>query len=190
MSAELFLEKFGYVAVFIGTFFEGETILVLAGFFSEQNYLSLPLVIIVGFLGAYSGHIFWFWLGRARGLRIVNHFPRMQKHLGQGIRLFERYGIPAIFISQYLYGLRITCAIVVGISRISVAKFLFYQGLSCLTWTIIIAHLGVYFGRAVETLLGKAAHVEKYALIAIVTIAVLLYAWHRWKERKEETGIG
>src|ERR1700690_3117700 len=32
MSPELLLERFGYLAVFVGTFLEGETILVLSGF--------------------------------------------------------------------------------------------------------------------------------------------------------------
>ena len=45
MSPELLLQKFGYLAVFVGTFLEGETILVLAGFFAERRYLHLPLVI-------------------------------------------------------------------------------------------------------------------------------------------------
>jgi membrane protein DedA with SNARE-associated domain len=186
MSPELLLHKFGYLAVFVGTFLEGETILVLAGFFAERGYFELVLVILVAFLGAFAGHVFWFWLGRTRGVQVLDRFPKMKRHFGKGIRLFERYGAPAIFITQYLYGLRITCAIIIGISRISTMKFLIYEALSCIIWAAIIGTLGYFFGRAVESLLGKAEHVEMYGLIALLVIGGAVYAYHQWKSRQEK----
>src|SRR5712692_10008758 len=156
MSPELLLQKFGYLAVFVGTFLEGETILVLAGFFAERGYMHLPLVMVWAFGGAYAGHVFWFWLGRTQGVRLLDRFPKMRKHFGRGIRLFERYGAPAIFITQWLYGLRITCAVIIGISRISMIKFLVYEAVTCVVWSIVIGAAGYYFGRAVESILGRA----------------------------------
>jgi membrane protein DedA with SNARE-associated domain len=182
MSPELFLEKFGYLAVIVGTFLEGETILVLAGFFASRDYLSMPGVIASAFAGAFGGHLFWFWLGRTKGVKLLNQFPQTQKHFGRGVRLFERYGALAIVLSQYLYGLRISCAIVVGISRISALKFISYQALSCITWAALIAGLGYYFGRAVERVLGKAAHVEMYGLIVLLAVAGIVFIIHRRRD--------
>src|SRR5712691_13245765 len=162
MSPELLLQKFGYLAVLVGTFLEGETILVLAGFFAERGYLRLPLVIVCAFAGAYIGHVFWFWLGRSQGVKLLDRFPRMKRHFGRGIRMFERYGAPAIFITQWLYGLRITCAVIIGISRISTIKFLIYEAVSCFVWSIVITGLGYYFGRVVERILCRAAHIAKW----------------------------
>src|SRR6476660_3982293 len=136
MSPELLLHKFGYFAVFIGTFLEGETILVMAGFFAERGYLTLILVIATAFAGAYCGHVFWFFLGRKQGVKLLDKFPKMKKHFGKGIRMFERYGAPAIFITQWLYGLRITCAVIIGISKISTIKFLVYEAITCVIWAI------------------------------------------------------
>src|SRR5256714_12831664 len=169
MSPELLLHKFGYFAVFIGTFLEGETILVMAGFFAERGYMEIFTVALVAAAGAYCGHAFWFWLGRTQGVRLLDRFPKMKKHFGRGIRIFERYGAPAIFITQWLYGLRVTCAVIIGISRISTIRFLIYEALTCAVWAAVITFAGFYFGRAVETLLGRAAHIEKYGLIALVT---------------------
>ena len=185
MSAEALLERFGYLAVFVGSFLEGEAILVMAGFFAKRGYLAIVTVGVVGFFGAYIGHIFWFWLGRAHGVRILDRFPRTKTHFGRGIRMFERYGAAAIIITQWLYGLRITCAVIVGMSRISIPKFLFYQAVSCLIWAAIIAGAGYYFGAAVETVLGKAENVEKWGLLAIVLVAVGVWYYHRRKERVE-----
>jgi membrane protein DedA with SNARE-associated domain len=186
MSPELLLHKFGYLAVFVGTFLEGETILVMAGFFAERGYLELFLVMITAFGGAFVGHVFWFFLGRTKGVKILDRFPRLKTHFGKGIRMFERYGAPAIFITQWLYGLRITCAVIIGISRISTAKFLIYEAISCIVWAIVISGAGYFFGRAVERLLGRAAHIEKYGLIALLAIAIGVWLYHQWKERSSQ----
>jgi membrane protein DedA with SNARE-associated domain len=189
MTPELLLQKFGYLAVFVGTFLEGETILVMAGFFAERGYLKLPFVIATACSGAYVGHAFWFWLGRTQGVKLLDKFPRMKRHFGKGIRLFERYGAPAIFITQWLYGLRITCAVIIGISKVSTIKFLVYEALTCMVWAIIIGTAGFYFGRAVERVLGRAAHIEKYGLIVLLVVGIGLWAYHRWKDKREETEV-
>jgi membrane protein DedA with SNARE-associated domain len=190
MTPELLLQKFGYLAVFVGTFLEGETILVMAGFFAERGYLKLPLVVVTACAGAYVGHVFWFFLGRTQGVKLLDKFPRMKRHFGKGIRLFERYGAPAIFITQWLYGLRITCAVIIGISKVSTIKFLVYEALTCIVWAIIIGTAGYYFGRAVERVLGRAAHIEKYGLLVLLVVGIGIWAYHRWKEKREETDAG
>src|SRR5687768_1075668 len=188
MSPESLLQDFGYLAVFVGTFLEGEAILVAAGFFASRRYLDPVAVGGVAFAGAYLGHLFWFWLGRVHGVRLLDRFPRMKRHFGKGVRVFERYGAAAIIITQWLYGLRITCAVIIGMSRISLLKFLFYQAVSCAVWVVIVTAAGYYFGRAIERVLGRVEHIEKYGLIIIAAIAIGFWVWHRWKERREEVG--
>jgi len=187
MTPEVLLHKFGYLAVFVGTFLEGETILVMAGFFAERGYLELVGVIFTAFGGAFVGHCFWFWLGRTQGVKLLDRFPRMKRHFGKGIRIFERYGAPAIFVTQWLYGLRVTCAVIIGISQISAIKFVIYEAVTCFIWAIIISLAGFFFGRAVERVLGRAAHIEKYGLIALLVIGIAIWAWHQFKDRREES---
>jgi membrane protein DedA with SNARE-associated domain len=186
MTPESLLEQFGYLAVFVGTFLEGEAVLVAAGFFASQGYLDIFLVALVAFCGAYAGHVFWFWLGRAYGLRLLDRFPSMKRHFGKGVRVFERYGAAAIIITQWIYGVRITCAVIIGMSRINLIKFLLYEAASCALWAVVITALGYYFGRAIDTLLGRVEHIEKYGLLIIVAIAVGFWLHHRRKERLEQ----
>ena len=186
MTPELLLHKFGYLAVFVGTFLEGETILVMAGFFAERGYMDIFIVALVAALGAYLGHLFWFWLGRRYGIRLLDRFPRMKQHFGKGIRLFERYGATAIIITQWLYGLRITAAVIIGISRISLLKFLIFEAVSVVAWAAVISAAGYFFGRAVESVLGRAAHIEKYGLLILVAAGVGVWLYHRWRERRSQ----
>lgn len=186
MSAESLLEQFGYLAVFLGTFLEGEAILIAAGFFASVGLLDVYAVGVVAFAGAYAGHLFWFWLGRRYGVRLLDRFPSMKRHFGHGVRVFERYGAAAIILTQWLYGLRITCAVIVGMSKISILKFLAYEAVSCALWATIVTAGGYYFGRAVESLLGRVEHIEKYGLAVILAVAFGFWLWHR---RKEELRI-
>ena len=186
MSPESLLHDFGYVAVFIGTFLEGEAILVTAGFFASRGYLDAILVAFIAFAGAYSGHLFWFWLGRKHGVKLLDRFPRMKKHFGKGMRVFERYGAAAIIITQWLYGLRLTAAVIIGMSRISTLKFVAYEAFSCAIWAIAITSAGFYFGRAIEAVLGRVENIEKYVLLGIAVVAIGTWAYHQWKERRED----
>jgi membrane protein DedA with SNARE-associated domain len=185
MSPESLLEQFGYLAVFLGTFLEGEAILVAAGFFASRGYLDIWWVTLVAFAGAYAGHLFWFWLGRVYGIRLLDRFPSMKRHFGKGMRVFERYGAAAIIITQWLYGVRITCAVIIGMSKIGIVKFLIYEAVSCALWAAVITALGYYFGHILETVLGRVEHLEKYGLVIILAIAVGFFFYHRWKEKRE-----
>ena len=186
MSPESLLEQFGYLAVFFGTFLEGEAILVAAGFFASRGYLDVVGVAGVAFAGAYCGHLFWFWLGRAHGVKLLDRFPSMKRHFGKSVRFFERYGPAAIILTQWIYGVRITCAVIIGMSKIRLLKFLIYEAVSCALWAVVITALGFYFGRMIETLLGRVEHIEKYGLLIIVAIAVGFWLHHRRKERQAE----
>ena len=46
--------QLGYVAIFVGTFLEGESILALGGLAAEHGYLSFPVVVAVAVLGVFS----------------------------------------------------------------------------------------------------------------------------------------
>lgn len=186
MSPESLLTEFGYLAIFIGTFLEGEAILITAGFFAARGYLDVYVVALIAFTGAYAGHLFWFWLGRVHGVKLLDRFPRMKRHFGKGVRVFERYGAAAIIITQWLYGLRITAAVIIGMSRITLLKFAIYEAVSCAVWAVAITLAGFYFGRAIEAVLGRVEHVEKYALLIIIVAAIGMWARHRWKERQED----
>ena len=183
MSPELILHELGYLGVFIGTFFEGETILVIASFLAERGHLMLEIVIPTAFLGAFSGHMFWFWIGRRHIWRLIERFPHFNKRFKRVTELFERYGVLAILITQYLYGLRVASAIVFGLSEIRARTFILWQAISCLVWATLIATLGYLFGHVVESFLGRAASVEKVAVIAIVVVAVVFTIVFQLRDR-------
>jgi len=57
MDLQSIIENYGYAAILIGTFLEGETILVLAGLAAHQGYLVLSWVILAAFLEILIGKV-------------------------------------------------------------------------------------------------------------------------------------
>lgn len=74
MTFESLIKEFGYLAVFVGTFLEGETILVVAGFAAYETYLELPLVILFAFLGSLFGDQLYFFIGRYKGQSLLKKY--------------------------------------------------------------------------------------------------------------------
>ena len=71
MSIEILIQKFGYLAIFIGAFLEGETILIVGGFAAHRGYLLLPYVIFSAFLGTLFGDQLFFFIGRFKGKQLT-----------------------------------------------------------------------------------------------------------------------
>ena len=62
MDLQNTIETYRYAAILIGTFLEGETILVLAGLAAHQGYLMLTGVILAAFFGSLCGdQLFFIW---------------------------------------------------------------------------------------------------------------------------------
>ena len=63
MTIEYLIQTYGYVAILVGTFLEGETVLVLGGLAAHQGYLQLPGVMLAAFAGTLIGDQLFFFLG-------------------------------------------------------------------------------------------------------------------------------
>lgn len=182
---ELWVARFGFLAVFAGTFLEGETILLAAGILAHGGQLPLQMVITAAFLGSWSGHLAWFAVGRLRGRTSLQKRPQLLGAFARAENLIDRFGLLAIFITQYLYGMRLAAAVAFGISRMAFPRFALVQAVNCLIWSLAVATLGYVFGEAAWRFLGHVAHYEKVGAAIVLfagTLAVSLrYARRRWR---------
>ena len=79
MSLEELVANYGYLAIVIGTFLEGETILVLGGFAAHRGFLELPWVMLCAFLGSMAGDQTFFYIGRRNGGRLRRALKRSRR---------------------------------------------------------------------------------------------------------------
>ena len=164
------LETYGYWAVLVGTFFEGETVLILAGLAAKLGYLRLTGVIMIAVLGSFAGDQFFFFLGRRQ--RIPKFILRggWPARINKAQGLLERHQTLLILGSRFLYGMRMAIPYAIGTSKIKAQKFILLNLASALIWSSLVAILGYLFGATMEIFI---ADIKKYELIIMASLIVL-----------------
>lgn len=169
---ENFVVHYGYLAVFVGTFLEGETILTIAGFLAAQGYMNLPLVIIFGFVGSLLGDQFFFYLGRRHGSWIFKKSPRLHGHVKRVHNLFDKGGYLWLIGFRFVYGLRMITPLVLGTSQMSNRYFFVLNMAGAALWSVVVGLLGFFIGNTIQIFFHQAKHYE--LLIAGIILAVFL----------------
>lgn len=187
MSIPELLDKYGYIAVFVGTTLEGETILILAGFAAHQGYLSLPWVMGTAFLGSLFGDQAAFYVGRHYGTRVLTRFPRLGEGVTRARALLRRHEVPLLIGFRFIYGIRTVTPIAVGLSDISVKRFAPLNAIGAAVWAVAIAAAGYAFGRGFSLVLERARRYEHFAIIVLLAIGVsIALVSHYLRTRKKQ----
>lgn len=172
-----YLAEHGYLILFVWTFIEGEAGLILAGFLAWQGYFSLPLVMLIAWVGAFLGDQFYFYVGRLRGNLLFRLFRRFTVKFRKGLRLIERYGDWVAFISRYTYGFRIVLPIVLGMTPFPAGRFLWLNLVSALSWAIVFSLAGYLFGTSASLFLEDVSRYEHYLLLTLAGIIFVVWLW-------------
>jgi membrane protein DedA with SNARE-associated domain len=184
MDLQSIIEHYGYAVIFIGTFLEGETILVLAGLAAHQGYLVLTWVILAAFLGSLCGDQLFFYLGRKHSQAVLSRRPAWKKKAERVNRIMNKYQTPTILSFRFLYGLRTVTPFVIGMSRVSVKKFIVLNAVGALVWAAAIGSGGYLFGRALQVYIGKVEHYEVLVFAIIALLGLFIWAVHFFHRRK------
>ena len=172
MNVEQWLEQYGYLAVFIGVFFEGPLALALAGFLAYQGYLSISAVLLTAFIAAFLYIEIVFFIGKGIGRYLMNRWPVFHRYYGRISALLERYEILFILSFRFVYGAHTLAPLMVGMRRVKPAYFTMLNVLGAVIWTITLFLIGYFFGHVIKLLIEDIKHYEK--LIALFLVAVML----------------
>jgi membrane protein DedA with SNARE-associated domain len=187
INFESLVSTYGYPVLLVGTFPEGETILVIAGFLAHRGYLELPWVIVFAFLGTFSGDQFYFWLGRTKGANFLMRIPFYRSRVEKAQNFLEKYQKLIILSFRFIYGIRTVTPFAVGLSNINAKQFIVLNAASAVAWAIIIGSGGYLFGHALEIIIGDVKHYELGILAAIAIAGVILWLVHFFRHRISKT---
>ncbi|GMU34503.1 MAG: DedA family protein [Planctomycetia bacterium] len=179
MSIEALFQTYGYPALFVGTFLEGETILILAGFAAHRAYLNIYGVVIVAFLGSMAGDQFWFYLGRRHGRGYIAMRPQWQPKADRVLQLLKDHQIPILLTFRFLYGLRNVTPFVIGASGFSPLRFSALNAFGAAVWAAAFGAAGYHFGNALEAILEDVRHYELAVFAAISLVGFLFWTRRR-----------
>ena len=169
------VDSYGYIAVAVGAFLEGETILALAGLAAKRGYLDFAMVCLIAGVCGFLGDQFFFYLGRFRGSAILARYPDLEIRAIRIDALLARWQAPIIIAIRFMYGLRIAGPVLIGMGRCPPWKFMVYNAIGATLWAPLIAGAGYMFGAAIEHLLHHLKQAELLAFVALVVgVAIAL----------------
>jgi len=184
INLELLVSTYGYPALLIGTFLEGETILVIAGFLAHRGYLELPWVIVIAFLGTFSGDQLYFWLGRIKGVSFLIRRPSYQRGVKKAQDLLEKHQTLIILGFRFVYGLRTVTPFAIGMSNIKAKQFIGLNAMGALVWAVIVGSGGYLFGNVLEIIIGDIKHYELEILVAMFFAGCVVWLVYFYRRRR------
>ncbi len=173
------ITDYGYIAVFIGSIFEGETIIVIAGLLAFKDHLFLPFVLGAAFLGSVVGDTTWFLVGRYRGAYMMRRW-RLFRKLSTPVEIVGKRPATMSFFLRFMYGLRHVVPFSLGMTKFPLRKFVFFNSLGAVLWVAVFGSLGFLFGDIIEVTFGRIKKYELSLIVAVILVFVLFNLFSRF----------
>lgn len=165
------ISEYGYLAILLGCFLEGETVLVLGAIAAKLGYLDIGLVILSGMTGTFVGDNLYFFLGRCYGDRLLRKWPVWRKRAVLVKKLLRKYDTWFILGFRFIYGVRSICPFVIGMSRVRPRRFMILDFLAGGAWAALIGGASYALGSAVELFIARVKGFEIYFLALVACAA-------------------
>ncbi|MBU1229722.1 MAG: DedA family protein [Proteobacteria bacterium] len=162
---------YGYLALFIGTFLEGETILIIAGFAAYNGHLSLTLCILSAFLGSFAGDQTAFYIGRYNKSFLEKRLKKWECRIEKVHRLLEKHQVLVLISFRFFYGFRNITPFAVGTTNVSPWRFFALNGIGAGIWAISFGVGGYYLGDVLERFLQEAKWWVAGGLFGVILLA-------------------
>ncbi|HEX7045676.1 MAG TPA: DedA family protein [Burkholderiales bacterium] len=182
---EQLIQDYGYLAILIGTFLEGETILVLGGLAAHLGYLDLTWVIASAFVGSFFGDQLYFYIGRFYGPRILAKRLSWQANAARVYKHLHRHQNFLILTFRFYYGLRNVTPFALGASQVSPLRYFVLNLIGAVIWAVTLGTLGFLFGEAFRLFLDDFHRRGLYVLGVVVFVGVLIWAATLLRQRRK-----
>lgn len=187
---------FAETGLFAGFFLPGDSLLFLAGIYSEllmqqislgNDFLNIVVLSSLVSLAGILGNMVGYWFGVKGGTYLYNKedtFWFKEKYLLQSKDFFEKYGGKAIVFARFLPIFRTFAPIVAGIAGMDKKKFMFFNIVSSLLWSFSLIFAGHYLSALFleKFNIDLKSHIE-YIVIGIVLITTVPVLFKLLKKR-------
>ena len=174
MDIAALIAQYGYAAVFLGALFEGESVLLLAGYAAHRGYLDFSVLAGVAGMGAMTGDQFFFWLGRRHGQALLLRRPAWRSKVEHALELIQHHPVGIILVMRFMWGLRIALPVAVGLSDVARWRFFWLNLASAALWAPLVGGAGYLFGALLSTHLAMLHRVEHWVMLGLVVALLAL----------------
>jgi len=188
MSLEELVANYGYLAILIITFIEGETIVILAGVAAHLGYLDINWVIATAIVGTMCGDQLWFYVGRRWGPKIIARRLSWQEGAEKVYKHLHRHQYWLILTFRFYYGLRNVTPFVIGSAQIPRLRFFVLNLIGAIVWAHAFAYGGYLLGQTFTLFIDDYHKYALYVLGGLVLLGIAIWLatliYHRRKARE------
>ena len=188
-SAYNFIEELGIGGIFLGTVIEalgvpfpGGIMLVLAGILVNEGKINFAFALILAVAGLNIGATAAYFIGRNIGEPFLYRFQRLfsidQNKLDRARTWIDQSSAAFILVGRFVPMAGNMTPYLAGISRLGTVRFIIYNTIFALTWSLFNMGIGYYFShtwrsfaRFTET---KLPYLAIGALLAYLAVAAAI----------------
>ena len=148
------LETWGYLAVAFFAFGGSLFIVAAAGVFSFMGKMDLTTALAVATVSNFLGDIFLFYLGKYQKKEIQPYFAKHKRKIALATLIMRKYGIAAIFIQKFLYGIKTLVPLSMALAKYDFKKFAFYNVFASIVFVLTIGLSAYYSSEAIIAFFG------------------------------------
>jgi membrane protein DedA with SNARE-associated domain/rhodanese-related sulfurtransferase len=161
--------------------------LVVAGGLTVGGQLSFVAVVLAAVLGNILGDGVWFLAGRRWGYRVMRLLCRISLSPDSCVRRSEsilgRWGGWSLIAAKFVPGVSVVAPPMAGALGMSNLRFLAYETVAALIWTLLCLFVGRIFHAAIQDVLAVISDIGLGAL-AIGVLALAAFIGWRWRQRR------
>ena len=169
------LEAWGYLAVAFFAFGGSLFIVAAAGVFSFMGHMDITTALIVATISNYLGDMFLFYLGKYQKKQIQPYFAKHKRKIALATLIMRKYGVWAIFIQKFLYGIKTLVPLSMALSKYDFKKFGFYNVFASILFVSVIG-LSAYYSS--EAIIAIFAYIKVNPWIApVILFSIIGMVW-------------
>ncbi len=161
--------------------------LLAAGTMAGGARLQLASAIGMPVLAALLGDLLWYYLGRRRGMRVLNWLCRISLEPDSCVRrtenAFTRHGVRSLLIAKFVPGLNTVSPPLAGVFGVRTLRFLLYDGAGAILWAGSFVALGYLFRHQLEGMATYAVRLGS-ALLVLVVVGAAAYIALKYAQRR------
>jgi membrane protein DedA with SNARE-associated domain len=169
------LETWGYLAVAFFSFGGSLFIVAAAGVFSFMGHMDLTTALVVATVANFMGDNFLFYLGKYHKKDIQPYYAKHKRKIALATLIMRKYGVLAIFIQKFLYGVKTLVPISMSISKYDFKKFIFFNIFASIFFILTIGLSAYYSSEAIITMFSYIK--EKPWIAPLVLFSIVALAW-------------
>jgi len=161
--------------------------LIVAGGLTVNGQISFIAVVLAAVLGNILGDGVWFLAGRRWGYRVMRLLCRISLSPDSCVRRSEsilgRWGGWSLIAAKFVPGVSVVAPPMAGALGMSNLRFLTYETVAALIWTLICLFVGRIFHAVIQDVLTVVSNIGLGAL-AIGVLALAAFIGWRYRQRR------